>query len=839
MPQGDACDAAGMLDAFVDWTVELGLQLYPAQEEAILEIMEGNHVILNTPTSSGKSLVAVAMHFRAMCLGRRSFYTSPIKALVNEKFFELCEHFGAEEVGMLTGDATINRDAPVICCTAEILSNLSLREGRMAQVDYAVMDEFHYYADPERGMAWQIPLLTLPHATFLLMSATLGNMDPIIGSLQELTDRKVRFVSSNQRPVPLDYSYSDSPLHDTILNLNRSGRAPLYVVNFTQRECAELAQGLTSLNLTTSDEKKRIAQSLEGFRFDTPYGKDMQRFLRNGVGLHHAGLLPKYRRLVERLSQDGLLKVICGTDTLGVGVNIPIRTVLFTKLCKYDGEKVKLLSARQFKQIAGRAGRKGFDDEGSVVCQAPEHVIENKRLQMKVETGSRSKRQVVQKKPPTKGYVHWDEKTFRRLIEKEPEPLKSVFAVTHGMLLNLLQYAGEEQRLGGGYRELLYLIDVCHEREAVKSRLRRTAKLLFRSLLDAGIVEVVRRPNGRGSDTRISQSLQYDFSLHHSLSLFLVEVLSVLDPQSQEYALDLMSLVESILEHPDVILYAQQDKLKSELIARLKADGVEYEERMAQLEKISYPKPKAELIYETFNTYASSHPWLQQENIRPKSVARDMFERHTSFVDYIKEYGLQRSEGILLRYLSQAYKTAVQTVPESYKNDDVIDLLAFLRAALERVDSSLVQEWERLQQVREADLGVEPEEYVVDISADRKAFNARIRAEMHNLVRALANKDYEEASLSVCQSPNDPWTAERFERAIEPFYRDHDTIIFDHRARYSEYTQINEKASHYFFVRQILLDSEEENDWCVEGEIDLRDNFAKEGALVTITSLGK
>jgi len=827
-----------MLDAFVDWTAELGLRLYPAQEEAILEIMDGNHVILNTPTSSGKSLVAVAMHFRSMCLGQRSVYTSPIKALVNEKFFELCDHFGAEVVGMLTGDATINRDAPIICCTAEILSNLSLREGRTAEVDYAILDEFHYYADPERGMAWQIPLLTLPYTTFLLMSATLGNMDPIISSLQERTGRKVRFVSSDQRPVPLDYDYSDSPLHDTILDLTRSGRAPLYVVNFTQRECAELAQGLTSINLTTSDEKKRIVDSLKGFRFDSPYGKDMQRVIRHGVGLHHAGLLPKYRRLVERLSQDGLLKVICGTDTLGVGVNIPIRTVLFTKLCKFDGEKVKLLTVREFKQIAGRAGRKGFDDKGSVVCQAPEHVIENKRLQLKVEMGSRSKRQVVHKKPPTKGYVHWDEKTFRKLIEKEPEPLKSVFAVTHGMLLNLMQYAGEENRLGGGYRELHYLIDVCHERDAIKSRLRRTAKLLFRSLLDAGIVEVVRRPHGRGSDTRVSQSLQYDFSLHHWLSLFLVEVLAVLEPQSPEYSLDLMSLVESILENPNVVLYAQEDKLKSELIARLKTEGVEYEERMAQLERVSYPKPKADLIYHTYNTYAATHPWLQHEIIRPKSVARDMFERHTSFVDYIKEYGLQRSEGVLLRYLSQVYKTVVQTVPETYKNDDVIDILAFLRATLERVDSSLVQEWERLQEVRETDRWVESEEYVLDISADSKVFYARIRAEMHNLVRALAYKDYEEASLSVCQSQNDSWTAERFEQAVEPFYRDHDRIIFDQRARYSEYTQIKQKASHYWHIRQNLLDPEGNNDWCIEGEIDLRDNFAKEGALLTITFIG-
>ncbi len=872
MPEPDQRDPDHMLDAFVDWTTDLGLQLYPAQEEAILEVMAGNHVVLNTPTGSGKSLVATAMHFRSMCLGQSSIYTSPIKALVNEKFFDLCQEFGAENVGMLSGDAAINQDAPILCCTAEILSNMALRQGDRTDADYVIMDEFHFYADPERGIAWQIPLLTLPHVTFLLMSATLGDMEEIARGIQSTTGHEVRVVRSEQRPVPLDFSYRDTPLHETIANLIQEGRAPVYVVSFTQRDCAELAQSLTSVNFLSRDDKHRIAKALEGVRFDSPYGKDIQRYLRHGIGLHHAGLLPKYRRVVERLSQDGLLKVISGTDTLGVGVNIPIRTVLFTKLCKFDGQTVKLLSVRQFKQIAGRAGRKGFDDQGSVVCQAPEHVIENKRLQAKVASGARRSHKVVHKKPPTKGYVHWDEKTFQQLKSRQPEALRSVFDVSHGMLLNLLQREDDER--GSGYRALLDLIQACHERDKIKSDLRRRAKQLFISLREAGIVELVPRAadsdeseaRARGSEVRVSQDLQRDFSLHHSLSLYLVEALEVLDPESPTYATDLMSFVECILEHPNVVLYAQERELKSKLIARLKAEGVEYEERMAELEKVSYPKPNAELIYETFNHYARKHPWLQQEDIRPKSVARDMFERYVSFADYIKEYGLQRAEGVLLRYMSQAYKALAQTVPEPYKTDDVIELSAFLRTTLERVDSSLLQEWESmLHGAAQQDVyGAEADEppRALDISADPKSFTARVRAELHSLVRALAAQDYEEAALSVRQPDHgpaedhlqeqkrgqrqeqeelqdqDPWTEERFEQALLPFYDQHERIIFDHRARFSEYTLLTEIEDHLWEVRQILLDPEGDNDWYIHGRIDLRDDTAPRGPLVTLIHVG-
>lgn len=831
---------AALLEAFLEWAMGQGLELYPAQEEAVLEVMAGRHVILNTPTGSGKSLVAVAMHMRSLALGRRSYYTCPIKALVSEKFFALCHEFGAENVGMLTGDASVNPKAPIICCTAEILANQALREGEYAPVHDVIMDEFHYFADRDRGVAWQIPLLVLRYSTFMLMSATLGDTAAIEEGIRRVTGQPPVVVRSATRPVPLDWEYREVPLHETIADLMERGKAPIYVVNFTQRECAELAQSLTSINLCSRDEKQAIGEALHGFRFDTPYGKEIGGYVRHGIGVHHAGLLPKYRLLVERLAQQGHLKVICGTDTLGVGVNIPLRSVLFTKLCKYDGEKTRILSVRDFKQIAGRAGRKGFDTQGSVICQAPEHVIENKRLEAK-HAGDKKKK-FVRKKPPERGYVPWDAETFARLQAADPEPLTSVFAVTHGMILNLLQSEIAIGRRGGGYRRLIDMIAASHESPRGKTKARVDAAVLFRALRGAGIVEVVARtdarPGARGKNVQIRRGLQRDFSLFQTLALYLHHALYLLDRARETFAVDVLSLVESVLEDPHVVLQAQQHRARGDKIAELKAEGVEYEDRMNKLEEVDYPKPNAAFIFDTFNEFSARHPWVGRENIRPKGVARDMYERYCSFNDFIKEYGLARSEGILLRYLTEVYKTLVQTVPDDYKDGEVLDVIAYLRTTLEHVDRSLLQEWEAMLHPAEV-LGEAGELRTVerDLARDPKAFGARIRAEMHALVRALATHAYDEAATLVRQHPDDPWTPERLEAAMRPYFADHERLRYDHGARFPKYTIVRPSGHRTWSVRQILVDPEEDNLWVLEAEVDLRGEVP-EGPLCALTRIG-
>ena len=677
-PENRSQDPDELMEDFLAYAEEKGLELYPAQEEAILELFAGNHVILNTPTGSGKSLVAAALHFLSAATGRKSVYTCPIKALVSEKFLALCKEFGPDNVGMMTGDASVNRDAPILCCTAEILANIALRDGPSAQVHDVIMDEFHYYSDPERGVAWQAPLLTLPHARFLLMSATMSDTKFFAEDLEKHTGTTCTIVSSNERPVPLEFSYLNQTLTEAPDVLQAQGRMPVYIVHFTQRAASETAQNLLSLTFCTKEEKAQIKDALQGVRFTSPFGKEIRKFIMNGVGLHHAGLLPKYRLLVEKLVQQGLLKAICGTDTLGVGVNVPIRTVLFTQLCKFDGTKTRILTVRDFHQIAGRAGRRGFDSVGHVACLAPAHVVENMKNELKIAADPKKKKKIVKQKPPTKGYVHWDEQTFNRLQAAAPEALTSQFAVSHGMLLNVLS------RDGDGCQAMRDLITSCHNPEHAKKDMRRQGWQLFRALVDRDIITI----GGPGAERKlaINVELQEDFSLNQSLSLYLLDTMQDLDEESPRFVYTLLTLIESILENPDVILRKQLEKVKSDKIAEMKAEGIEYDERMAKLEECEYPKPESEFIYQTYNQFAAMHPWVGTDNIRPKSIAREMYESYFNFADYVKTYGLQRAEGLLLRHVTNVYRVLEHTVPPAYKTEAVADVIIYLEQLLKHTD---------------------------------------------------------------------------------------------------------------------------------------------------------
>lgn len=887
-----------LLGRFLDYVASRRLVLYAAQEEALLALFEEKNVILNTPTGSGKSLVAQALHFASLARGRRSVYTCPVKALVNEKWRDLCREFGPDNVGLSTGDATVNREAPILCCTAEILANIALRAGAEAEVDDVVMDEFHWYADRERGVAWQVPLLTLPQARFLLMSATLGETEFFEHELTKLTGRPTVAVKSVERPVPLEFAYSEIPLAQTLEKLVFEGKAPVYVVHFTQAEAAESAQDFTSLNVCSREEKNAIANALDGFKFNTPYGPEIRKWLKHGIGIHHAGLLPKYRVLVEQLAQRGLLKIICGTDTLGVGINVPIRTVLFTRLCKFDGQKTVILSARDFHQIAGRAGRKGFDEKGWVVAQAPEHVVENLKLE---EKAAKDGRRFVKRKPPTHNFVNWDKNTFLRLIAAPPGRLESRFQVSHGMLLNVLS------RDGDGCAAMRKLIRDCHDTPRQKKEHAKRAWQLFRSLLERKIVEFV-EPRGDGREAtsasslecgarnvesrpgpvasgtgngprklRVNVELQDDFSMDQTLSLYLLETIPLVNPEQPDYALVVLSLVESILEDPEIILHKQLARLKSQKMAEMKAAGLDYEERMAELEKIEYPKPDREFIYSTFNAFADKHPWVGQENIRPKSIAREMFESFRSFGEYICEYDLQRAEGLLLRHLHSVYKVLAQTVPDTAKNEQLHEMELYLRTMLSQVDSSLLDEWEkmrdpeyerRLAAERAAIAGADlrppgAEETTADITRDAKAFTAQVRNRIFTFLRGLVIGDYEAALATLTSEgmrtglpqtipagaggPADwegcaegcPWTAERLEQVMEGFYADHERICLDPNARNLRHTYVSQSEDKQTWrVQQVLVDPGEHNDWVAEFEVDLGRSRAAGEPVVRLLRIG-
>ena len=815
LPESPDCSNDELLERFIDYVAERKLELYPAQEEAVLELFEGRNVILNTPTGSGKSLVATAVHFRSLAKGRRSVYTCPIKALVNEKFLALCHDFGPDNVGMATGDATVNRNAPILCCTAEILANYALRDGERAPFSEVVMDEFHYYADRERGVAWQVPLLTMSKARFLLMSATMGPPDFFQRELTRLTEAETTVVSSSQRPVPLEFSYVETPVEVTLQELVAEGRAPVYLVHFTQNDAAQSAQDLMSLNFCSPAEKAAIKEVMAGAKFTSPYGKEVKKYLAHGIGIHHAGLLPKYRVLVERLAQRGLLKIICGTDTLGVGVNVPIRTVLLTRLTKYGGQKVATLSARDFHQVTGRAGRRGFDDIGYVVAQAPEHVIENARMEAKAAGDVKKLRKMVKKKPP-EGFVGWSEETFKKLQAASPEPLASRFQVSHGLLLQVLS------REGDGCAAMVQLIKDSHETAAAKKAHRRRAWQLFKALVRRKIVEIIPMAERRSADAklRLNVELQDDFSLNHTLSLYLIDTLALIDPASPSYAADVITLCESIVENPEIILCRQLDAVKTEAMNAMKNEGVPFEERIARLEELEYPKPCRDFIYSTFNEFADQHPWVGQENIKPKSIVREMFENFRSFTDYINDYELQRTEGVLLRHVSSVYKVLAQTVPDTFKTEPVQEMEAWLAGMLRSIDSSLLDEWERLRDPNykpgEEEEEARPE--VVDITRNKREFTALIRTEIFRFLRALATGNYGGALAGLTSALD----AEALATALEPYYDGHERIRLDNEARNGRHTYVEpSQDGRVWRVSQVLVDPEELNDWQARFEVDL------------------
>ena len=821
-------DPDTLFDGFASWVSEQGISLYPAQQEALIEVVSGSNVVLSTPTGSGKSLVAIGAHFAALAEGRRTFYTAPIKALVSEKFFALCDTFGPANVGMMTGDASVNETAPIICCTAEILANIALRDGPTAQVGQVVMDEFHFYSEPDRGWAWQVPIIELPQAQFLLMSATLGDVTFFEKDLTRRTGRPTAVVRSAERPVPLNFQYVTTPLHETLEELLHGREAPIYVVHFTQASALERAQALMSVNVCSRAEKDAIAELIGGFRFTSGFGRTLSRLVRHGIGVHHAGMLPKYRRLVEQLAQAGLLKIICGTDTLGVGINVPIRTVVFTALAKYDGVRTRHLKAREFHQIAGRAGRAGYDTVGSVVVQAPEHVVENEKALAKAGDDPKKRRKVVRKKAPD-GFVSWTEQTFERLVAAEPEPLTSSFAVSHAMLLNVIN------RPGDAFAAMRHLLEDNHESRSAQLRHIRRAIAIYRALLAAGVVERLPEPDEEGRTIRLTVDLQVNFALNQPLSPFGLAAVGLLDRNSASYPLDVLSVIESTLDDPRQVLSAQQFKARGEAVAAMKAEGIEYDQRLELLDEVTHPKPLAELLEAAFTTYRRGHPWVADHQLSPKSVVRDMYERAMTFTEYVSFYQLARSEGLVLRYLADAYKALRQTVPEEAKTEELNDLIEWLGELVRQVDSSLLDEWEKLRNPDQPGAAQPVEERPPAVTRNIRAFRVLVRNALFRRVELAARRQWHELGELDGGSG---WDADAWADALEPYFEQHAEIGTGPDARGPALLIITEQPGRWQ-VRQVFDDPAGDHDWGISAEVDLAASDEAGTAAVEITEVNQ
>ena len=803
-------------ERFFQWVESRGITPWPHQEEAILSLVSGNHVILATPTGSGKSMVALAMHYIALCTGRRSYYTAPIKALVSEKFFDLVKVLGRDRVGMITGDTHINTDAPVICCTAEILANQALREGRHADIGCVAMDEFHYYGDPDRGWAWQVPLLTLPDTQFLLMSATLGDVSQIADDLERKTGSDVDIVSDAPRPVPLSYRYVDTPLPTTVESLLENQDTPVYIVHFSQDAALETAQALSSSGVSDRRQRDRVKEAMAGTRFTTAFGKILQRLLRTGVGIHHAGMLPRYRRLVEQLAQEGLLPVICGTDTLGVGINVPIHTVLLTGLTKFDGARMRRLRAREFHQIAGRAGRMGFDTQGLVVAEAPEYEIENAKAVAKAGNDPKKLKR-IKKKKPQEGFVTWGEGTFDKLIHASPETLTPHLKITHAMVLNEVAQGGDARA------RVEDLIEDSRQTPQQKENLQERADEIFQTLTDTEVIETERNPDG-GLDYYTTVDLPEDFALDQPLSPFLLAALELLDPDDPSYDMDLISMVEATLEDPRQILKAQQRQARDVAIQEMKEEGLEYEDRMERLQEVTYPMPMGDMLAEAFDRYRRDVPWANDYEIHPKSVLRDMVETASDFNGYISRYGISRSEGTLLRYLSDAYRALDRTVPEEYLDERLEDIVSWLGLIVRSVDSSLVDEWEaagRTDSDQGSGLDAAPPSQDDQVVGDRRGLTVLVRNAMFQRVELVANDRPER----LAELDSDwGYGLRAWQDTLDDLYEAHDEIRTDAQARSADYFSIDqqgESRNHTWKVRQIFDDVEGDHDWGIAGIVDL------------------
>lgn len=817
---GDAPDSGAIVDAFLNWAETAGIALYPHQEEALLEIADGSNAIITTPTGSGKSLIALAAHFRALAVGGVSFYTAPLKALVSEKFFALCDAFGAENVGMVTGDASVNADAPIICCTAEILANIALREGRDADVENVVMDEFHFIAERDRGWAWLTGIIELPQAQHILMSATLGDVTELRADLTRRTGRDTAVIGGAERPVPLEYRWAMTPVHETVEEIIRAGQAPVYIVHSTQAAALERAQALLSATITSKEERDEIREAIGGFRFGKGFGQTLKKLVHAGIGVHHAGLLPRYRRLVETLAQRGLLKVICGTDTLGVGINVPIRTVLFTALTKFDGNRMRLMKSREFHQIAGRAGRAGFDTVGYVVAQAPDHVIENERALAKAGDDPKKRRKVQRKKPP-EGFVNWTEDSFEKLIASVPETLTPRMRITHSTLLNLLE------RDRDTVADVSALIDEAANDDADRRRLRSRALALGRSLIDSGTVIRLPEPEPTGRRYRLAEGLSDAFALNQPLSEFAMAAIEILDPESATYALDVVSLIESTLENPMAILLQQQFAARGEAVAAMKADGVEYDDRMEALEEVEWPKPLEEIIAAAYEAYLPTHPWIAETPPAPKSIVRDMIERSMTFGEFVSHYKLQRSEGVLLRYLTDAYRALRQSVPERFVTDELDDLIEWLGEMVRLTDSSLVAEWEAMTAADAAD---DPEARMREITdeasaartitANPRSFRVLVRSAMWRRIELMARDDVDALASLDENVPDAVMTYEKWDEALEAYWAEHDEILTDADARGPSMIDIADEGRTWR-VTQTVSDPAGHRDWRLHAEVDL------------------
>ncbi len=691
-----------------------GIEPYPVQEQAIRHIVAGTSVLVTVPTGTGKTLMAKAALQAAVMRGERAIYTTPLRALTEEKYRELCADFGDENVGFATGDYKVNREAPIQVEVAEILWNRVVGDKSVCPAEVVVMDEGHYFNDPERGYVWEQSIIGLdPRSQLVILSATVGRPDRFC-QWASLTRRvPMELVESRERKVPLVHDFREEPLIDTVRELAHKGDVPAIVFVFGREQCFEVARLLKSCRRFTTDEEKAKVEALcDEALLPGGVANELRPLFSHGIGIHHAGILPRYKQLVEQLALERLIKFVVSTETIAAGINLPARTVVFPSLRKFIKNEPRMVTAAEYHQMAGRAGRPQFDDRGLAITLAPEEIVSELKKELRdaakrpAYDEGKVRKSVYNKarsEAQRKGDIIWTPESHAELVRGEPAELRSKTKITTEQVLAIGLPDLATTALPGAGFVAPKKTELAERMAEAEASLPPSMRLDIVTMIDNLLLEDRER---RGLHKTLAQLVDNLRAIEvidqHGTQVagMMIRQLQGMDGLFIWYALynhdldyvELRQLVEFLVDH-DIIQRQldrkEEDKKREWVKARLRELRLEnpqltWDDVVAEWER-EHPRPltKVEEVFQAFSA-AVPHPELHGGK-KPKNVWATMEDSGMSFLEFVAAEGLQHEEGNLFSYLVRVMNFA-NKLGEASHLDQLCDLSDRVRALLARID---------------------------------------------------------------------------------------------------------------------------------------------------------
>lgn len=689
-----------------------GLEPYPVQEQAISKILAGQSVLVTVPTGTGKTLMAKAALHAAMERNQRAIYTTPLRALTEEKYRELCGDFGEGYVGFATGDYKVNREAPIQVEVAEILWNRIVAEKHVSPADIVIMDEGHYFNDPERGYVWEQSIIGLdPRTQLVILSATVGRPEQFTHWVELTRRMPMALVESRERKVPLVHEFREDMMIDTVRELAHTGDVPAIIFVFGREQCFEVARLLKSCRrFTTDEEKVRVEAMCDAALLETGVAKELRALLTHGIGIHHAGILPRYKQLVEQLALERLIKFVVSTETIAAGINLPARTVVFPALRKFIKKEARLVTAAEYHQMAGRAGRPQFDDRGLAITLAPEEVVSDikKKLkdaskrpaydEAKVKRGVYAQAQADAKK---RGDIVWTPEIHADLVKGEPAELRSKTKITAEQVLAIglpdltattLPGDAAAQRMADAEASLppsmrLDIVTVIENLLLTERERKELHKVLAQLVANMKAIGVIDEHGHQVKGEMIRELQGMDGLL----------IYYILFNHQLEY-IELRELVEYLIDH-DIIQRqldrkgedAKREWMRTKIREMRETNPqVSWEDVEAAWEK-EFPRvpTKIELIHQEFSAQVP-HPELHGGK-KPKTTWAQLEDSGLTFLEFVDKHGLDHEEGNLFSYLVRVMNFARKLHTAAHLTE-FEDMAERVQRLLARVDVRLVDD---------------------------------------------------------------------------------------------------------------------------------------------------